>query len=59
VAVVNTHTVAWGVAVVDWQWLHWMQCVAAVILSGRSAVIGGVVLAQWQGGTMAVAGGSG
>jgi hypothetical protein len=43
--------------VVDWQWLHWIQCVAAVILSGRSAVIGGVVLAQWQGGTMAVAGG--
>jgi hypothetical protein len=40
--------VAWGVAGVEWQWLYWMQCVDAVILSGRKVVIGGVAVAQWQ-----------
>jgi hypothetical protein len=56
---VYTRTVAWGVAVVDWQWRVWIEGISAVILSGRKVVVGAVAVAHWQGGTMAVAGGSG
>jgi hypothetical protein len=44
----NTHTVAWGVAVGGWQWRVWIEGTSAVILRGRSAVIGAVAVAQWQ-----------
>jgi hypothetical protein len=51
--VANTCTVARGVAVVDWQWRVWIEGTSAVILSGRSAVVGAVAVAggrvaQWQ-----------